>query len=361
MPLPDTAPRPAADVPLAPFSTMGVGGPARWFLRAARADDVAAAHRWSAERGVPLFVLGGGSNVVIADHGWHGLVLHMAIGGIAFTTSGDETLVRAGAGESWDECVRASVERGLAGIECLSGIPGSVGGTPIQNVGAYGQEVAEVITSISAWDRHESALVDLGADACGFAYRTSRFKGTDTGRFVVCEVRFRLRRGLPTVTYPDIAAQLVRGTAPALADVRRAVLDVRRRKGMVLDASDPDTRSVGSFFTNPIVADEVRQRLAAATGMPVPGFTIGEGLVKVPAAWLIERSGFDRTTRVGGAEVSSKHLLALVNRGGATARDVLTLAVRIKRHVMDRLGVPLRPEPVFVGFPPDPDLAFLQE
>jgi UDP-N-acetylmuramate dehydrogenase len=352
-----------ADVPLASCSTLGVGGPARWFVRAVRTDDVAAAHRWSIEQGIPLFVLGGGSNVVIADEGWNGLVLQVALGGVTMTESGDEMLVRAGAGEPWDGLVRDLVDRGLAGVECLSGIPGSVGGTPIQNVGAYGQEVGAVIADVTAWDRRQSALVTLPADACGFAYRLSRFKRDDAGRFVICAVTFRLRPGAPRAVYPDVVAQLRAAdiATPTLADVRRAVLAVRRRKGMVLDPADPDTRSVGSFFVNPVVPEAERARIGSAAGSTVPAFALGGALVKIPAAWLIERSGLDRAQTQGGAAISSKHSLAIVNCGGATARDVLALAVRIKRRVMDRFGVSLRPEPVFVGFASDPDVAYLQE
>lgn len=352
------------DVPLAALSTLGVGGRSRWFARATRPEQIAAAHQWTTREGVPLFVLGGGSNVVIADEGWQGLALEIAVGGVRFDAAGDETVVQAGAGEPWDRLVADVVARGHAGIECLSGIPGRVGGTPIQNVGAYGQEVAHVIESVTAWDRHAADFVVLGAASCGFAYRTSRFKtGKDAGRFIISEVEFRLRRGDPTTAYPDVAAELqaIGITAPTVGDVRRAVLAVRRRKGMVLDPSDPDTHSVGSFFTNPVVTRDVRERIASRAGRPVPGFDLPGGLVKIPAAWLIERSGLDRAIAVGGAAVSSKHPLALVNRGGARARDILDLAVLVKRRVLECFEVPLRPEPVFIGFGDDPALAFLQE
>ncbi len=350
-------------VPLAPFTTLGVGGAARWFVRAERAEDVAAAHRWSVERGLPLFVLGGGSNVVVADRGWDGLVVQVAIEAESTTTEGGETLARAGAGGRWDGLVERLVAQGLAGVECLSGIPGSVGGTPIQNVGAYGQEVRNVIESVTAWDCHGSSLVTIGAAECGFGYRTSRFRREDAGRFVICAVTFRLSPGPPTVAYPDLRAYLDGAgvCSPSLVDVRRAVLAVRARKGMVLDAADPDTRSVGSFFTNPTVPAAVHARIAADSGSPVPGFEVAGGAVKIPAAWLIDRCGIDRQVTVGGAGLSSKHPLAIVNRGGATARDVLALAVRVKRGVLDRFGISLRPEPVFVGLAPDPDLAWLEE
>jgi UDP-N-acetylmuramate dehydrogenase len=354
--------RVAAGVALAPYSTLGIGGDARYFVRADRPEDVVAADAWSRERDLPLLVLGGGSNMVVADEGWPGLVLQIAIAGVAYAARVGETIVRAGAGGNWDDLVVGLVARGLTGVECLSGIPGSVGGTPVQNVGAYGQEVAGAIEEVAAYDRRLRELVVLPAAACGFGYRTSRFKQEDAGRFIICEVTFRLRPGEPTTTYPDIRTQLGREglSAPGPADVRRVVIEVRRRKGMVLDPADPDTRSVGSFFVNPVTTEEVRARIAALAGRDVPGFSLEGGRVKIPAAWLIEASGFDRGHAEGGAAMSSKHPLALVNRGGATARDVLRLAAGIKRRVHDRFGISLRPEPVFVGCAPGPDLEYLQ-
>ena len=239
------------------MTTLGIGGPARWLLRAQTAEDVDRAHRWSQANRVPLFVLGGGSNLVIADEGFDGLVVHVDVRGRAQTNVGGDTLVTAGAGEPWDETVADGVASGLAGLECLSGIPGTVGGTPIQNVGAYGQEVAQSIERLTAYDRDASAMCALSGEECGFSYRTSRFKRSDAGRFVICDVTFRLRQGRPTVTYPDIADALARAgvSRPDVGDVRNTVLAVRRRKGMVIDPADMDTRSVGSFFMNPVVAE----------------------------------------------------------------------------------------------------------
>ena len=354
---------PRATVPLAGFSTLGVGGPASWFVRAESAEDVAAAHRWSITHGIPLFVLGGGSNLVIADAGVRALVLQVALRGVTVAADGNDTVLTAGAGESWDAVVAEAVRRGLAGVECLSGIPGTVGGTPIQNVGAYGQEVGETIERLRVYDRAESRMQTLTGDECGFSYRMSRFKREDAGRFIVCDVTFRLRPGPPRATYPDVVAYLDRAgmSAPSLADVRHAVLDVRRRKGMVLDPTDPDTRSVGSFFMNPMVTPADRERVAAAAGSEPRGFAMADGKVKLPAAWLIESAGFRRGESDGPAAISSKHTLALVNRGGATARDVLRLATRIKRGVADRFGIWLRPEPIFVGFDGDADVEYLQK
>ena len=341
-------------VPLAPFTTLGVGGPARWFARATHVDHLPAA----LEAEGALFVLGGGSNVVISDEGFGGLVLQIAIGGVSTTARAEDMMLTAGAGESWDALVAFAVKQNLAGIECLSGIPGTVGGTPIQNVGAYGQEVATVIEWVAAFDRVKRAAVRLSRDDCGFAYRMSRFKGPDTGRFVIAEVAFRLKRDAPpTVTYPDVVDHLAQQNiqCPTVQCVRDAVLRIRRGKGMVLDAEDSDTRSVGSFFMNPVVNRATFERIA-----PAPHYLMDNDGVKIPAAWLIQQSGFARGHVDGAVGLSTKHPLAIINRGGATARDILRLAHRIKRAVCDRFDINLRPEPVFVGFShDDDDVAFL--
>jgi UDP-N-acetylmuramate dehydrogenase len=342
------------EVALAPLTTLGIGGAARWFTRAAAAQEIAAAHRWAADRDEALFVLGGGSNVVIADEGLNGLVMLAAVPGLEFTAAGGDSILRAGAGERWDDVVAAAVGRGLAGLECLSGIPGSVGGTPVQNVGAYGQEVSDTIDRVTVFDRTAGVTATLSNADCRFGYRMSRFKREDAGRFIVCDVAFRLRPGRPTTTYPDVIKYFDRHGlgAPTVADARAAILDIRRAKGMVIDPSDPDTRSVGSFFMNPIV-DAARAPAAA------PVFTLAGGNVKIPAAWLIERAGFARGYEAGRAGLSTKHPLALVNRGGATARDIIALALRIKRHVFEQFGITLRPEPIFLGFGDDPDVQYL--
>ena len=352
---------PRANVPLASLGTLGVGGAARWFLRPEHADDVAAARRWCDEQNIPWFVLGGGSNVVIADRGFDGLVLQMGMTGTTVSRNGEDTLITAGAGESWDHLVQMAVDRGLAGIECLSGIPGTVGGTPIQNVGAYGQEVSSTIERVIVYDCADRTERSMSAAECGFSYRMSRFKAADEGRFVVCEVTFRLRPGPPTATYADVAAFLKRSNASAatVAIVRDAVLSIRRSKGMVVDANDPDSRSVGSFFMNPVVTEADRERVASVAGDRLPGFATNDGRVKIPAAWLIERSGFAKGYVDGAVGISTKHPLALVNRGGATAADVLRLARAVKQRVGDRFDVWLRPEPIFVGFDADPDVEFL--
>ena len=341
-------------VALAPFTTLGIGGPARRFARATHVEHLLATQ----SEGGPLFVLGGGSNLVISDEGFNGLVLQIAIGGVTTTGDGEDVIVRAGAGESWDALVESAVKLDLAGIECLSGIPGTVGGTPIQNVGAYGQEVATVVDWVAAVDRVTRTAVRLSRDDCGFGYRMSRFKREDAGRFMISEVAFRLKSGAaPTVTYPDVVDYVTQQNiqCPRVQHVREAVLHIRRRKGMVLDAADSDTRSVGSFFMNPVVARTTLARIA-----PAPHYLMDNDSVKIPAAWLIEQSGFARGHIDGAVGLSTKHPLAIVNRGGATARDVLRLAHRIKLSVRERFDVNLRPEPVFVGFSPDDrDVAFL--
>jgi UDP-N-acetylmuramate dehydrogenase len=339
-------------VPLAPRSSLRVGGPARWFTVAASPDDVAAAHAWSRAHGVPMVVLGGGTNVVVADVGLDALVVAVQVSGLAITEDRDTLTLSAGAGEPWDGVVEAAVAHAGAGLECLSGIPGLTGGTPIQNVGAYGQDVSGVIAYVTVYDTVAGAMTRLPAAECGFAYRTSRFKARDAGRFVVCEVGFMLRKGPPTTDYADVAAALARRgcTSPSVSDVRAAVLDIRQRKAMVVDRTDPDTRSVGSFFTNPVIAAADAERVALRAGASPPMFPQAGGQVKVPAAWLIERAGFARGTSDGAVGLSSKHTLAIVTRDGATAADVIRFAGRVARRVEEMFDVRLRPEPVFLGF-----------
>ena len=357
----DDAFQPRVGVPLAPLTTLGIGGRADWFVRATSAEQVVAAVRWCRDQDLSLFVLGGGSNLVIADDGVKALVLQMAIGGVDFLQRHTDILVRVGAGEPWDGVVAAAVRHGLAGLECLSGIPGSTGGTPVQNVGAYGQEVSDTIAEVEVFDTATMDMTTLARAQCRFGYRTSRFKRDDSGRFVVCGVQFALRHGSPTITYPDVIAYVERGriSSPTLEDVRQAVLSIRRGKGMVIDEMDPDTRSVGSFFVNPVVTTAVHAGLEASWKGTVPGFRMPHDRIKLPAAWLIEQSGFPRGYQSGPVGLSSKHPLAVVNRGGATARDVLRLAVQIKTRVADRFGIALVPEPAFVGFADEADVGYL--
>jgi UDP-N-acetylmuramate dehydrogenase len=366
---------------LADYTTLRLGGPARRLVEAATEAAIVAEVRAADERGEPLLVLGGGSNLVVADEGFPGTVVHVATSGVRHRTAGHGARpdgqgpieLTVAAGEDWDAVVAGCVGEGLAGLECLSGIPGRAGATPIQNVGAYGQEVAERIISVRVYDRAGRAVIDLAGTDCGFGYRTSAFKrslhpvpGAVTGRFVMLSVRFRLDRDplSAPVRYLELARVLgvpEGGRAP-LADVRAAVLGLRRGKGMVLDPGDPDTRSVGSFFLNPVLdrerftAVERAARAVAGPGARVPCYPAGDGQVKVSAAWLIEQAGFKKgypaagtAAGLAGARISSKHTLALVNPGGATTAGLLALAREIREGVRAAFGVELASEPVLVG------------
>jgi len=353
---------PEPSVPLAPMTTLGVGGVARWFVDARVVDDVLAADRWARQRGLPTTILAGGSNVVCADGVLNQLVIRVAWRGVTERNDKGDTLLTAAAGEPWDLLVTRAVDAGLAGLECLSGIPGTVGGTPVQNVGAYGQEVSTVIDAVTAVDRQSGERTILTAAQCGFAYRHSRFKGADAGRFVIADVTFRLRPNPPTLSYGELARDVhdrFGSSTPRLHEVRHAVLALRARKGMLLDAEDLDTRSVGSFFTNPVVSAADVARVARVAGAEPPTFPVeGKGL-KVPAAWLLEHAGCTRGFGVGPVGLSSKHTLAVVNRGGATAAEVVAFAADVKRRVWARFGVQLLPEPTFIGFGGDPAVAYL--
>ncbi len=354
--------------PLGPFTTFGTGGPARWFVEAGSEEDVAEAAAWAGQRGVPLFVLGGGSNLLVADAGFDGLMLHVGLRGISASDAQDgsgQKVYQVAAGEDWDHFVQRAVDQACAGVECLAGIPGTVGGTPVQNVGAYGQEVASVIERVRAFDLREHAFVEFAAAECGFAYRRSRFNSTDRGRYVVTRVDYRLTpNGALTVRYADLQKALAtetEGLAPSLVQVAEVVRRVRQSKGMLLVEGDPDCKSAGSFFKNPVVTEEQFQRIAtvhAATGLSEkapPRFPAGpelenQGRVKVPAAWLIEQAGFGKGYARGAAAVSSRHTLALTNRGGATAAEILALADLITAEVEKHFGIRLEMEPVRVGF-----------
>lgn len=338
------------DEPLAPLTTFGIGGVARYFAVARVEQDVVEALRWARERGVELFVLGGGSNLLVRDSGFAGLVLRIEMRGLV---AGDDGCVDAGAGELWDGFVDFAIARGLAGVECLAGIPGSVGGTPVQNVGAYGQEVAEVIESVRAYDRNAEAWVTLTQAECRFRYRASLFNRDEPGRYIVAGVRFRLRPGgAPTLKYAELQKRFVAGMTPTLVEVAAMVRAIRHEKGMLIVAGDPDCRSAGSFFKNPIVGVDAVARIAAALKIDagdVPHWPTGEGTVKLPAAWLLEQAGFTKGYGAGAAGISSRHTLALINRGGATFADIERLQDEIVAGVLDRFGVELEREPAVLG------------
>ena len=345
--------------PLAPFTTLGIGGPARWFVEACSEDAVAEAAAWARDRGVNLFVLGGGSNLVVSDAGFDGLVVHIALCGISAGTANDgsgQRIYRVAAGEDWDQLVQRTIEDNCAGIECLAGIPGTVGGTPVQNVGAYGQEVSSSIERLQAFDLCLQTFVELTADECGFAYRRSRFNTIDRGRYIVTRVDYRLiRDGKPTLRYAELRRAFAGSEAPTLRAVSDAVRRIRQSKAMLLVGDDPDCRSAGSFFKNPVVPEHHAVHITAICGEEPPQFPPGDGAenagkVKIPAAWLIERAGFTKGYALGGAGISSRHTLALINRGGATARELLALAEAVKRGVHTKFGIELEMEPVLVGF-----------
>lgn len=343
--------------PLAPFTTFGIGGPARWFVEAKTEADVAEAAAWARANDVPLFVLGGGSNLLVADSGFDGLVLHVAIRGIQTREEDNVQVVfEVGAGEDWEDCVRRATDANCAGVECLAGIPGTVGGTPVQNVGAYGQEVASTIERVRAFDLQTSDFVEFTNAECGFAYRRSRFNSEDRGRYIVTRVDYRLTRGgAPTLRYVDLQKAFPEGTAPTLSEVADVVRRVRQSKGMLMRDDDPDCHSAGSFFKNPVVDEKQVRHVAAVVGKEPPRFPAGAdagvtGLVKIPAAWLIEQAGFQKGYALGAAGISSKHTLALVNLGGATAADVLALAEKIQGSVEELFGIRLEREPVLLGF-----------
>jgi UDP-N-acetylmuramate dehydrogenase len=336
--------------PLAPCTTFGIGGPARWFAEACSEQDIAEACDWARGHGIPLFVLGGGSNVLISDRGFPGLVLHIALKGI----NQDSDLFRVTAGEDWDGFVQRATDADFAGVECLAGIPGTVGGTPVQNVGAYGQEVSTVIECVRAFEIQTQEFVEFSAADCGFSYRCSRFNSAERGRFIVTRVDYRLRRGgTPNLTYSDLKLHFQNRTDPPLAGVASAVRSIRQSKGMLLVEGDPDCRSAGSFFKNPSVPQEVADKLrafAAGTGVPLRVYPGDNGLVKVSAAWLIEHAGFAKGYTLGTAGISTRHTLALINRGCATAEEILALAHKISDAVEAKFGIRLEMEPEKIGF-----------
>ena len=345
------------NIPLAPLTTIKIGGPARYFVEAGNVGEVQEAVAFGRSRDLPLFVLGGGSNLLVADAGWPGLVLKIAVQGIERRSGHDEdgrVLFEAGAGESWDKFVSHAVMAHCAGVECLSGIPGSVGGTPVQNVGAYGQEVAETIASVQVLDLKDDQVRELCPEACGFSYRASIFNTTERGRFIVLRVTYALTPGgEPRITYADLQRHFEgRETTPNLAETREAVRHIRARKGMLIVPGDADCQSAGSFFKNPILSEtqhEDLKRRAAARGLTVPSYPALETRKKVSAAWLVERSGFTKGFGFGRVGISTRHALAIVNRGGATAAEALALKEQIQQRVEEIWNVLLEPEPVMVG------------
>ena len=343
------------NIPLAPLTTLQVGGPARYFAEANTVGEVQEALAFALARDLSVFILGGGSNLVVADAGWPGLVLKIGIAGIEETNEDDKIRFDVGAGEPWDKFVARAVARNCAGVECMSGIPGSVGGTPVQNVGAYGQEVAETIDSVQVLDRRDGQLRELCNEACGFSYRTSIFNTAERGRFIILRVSYLLTvGGAARVEYADLKKYFAGWTkAPSLAETRDAVRQIRSRKAMLITPGDEDCRSAGSFFKNPVLSPSAFEDLnarAADKRLTIPNYPALEAQRKVSAAWLVEHSGFERGFSVGQVGISRKHALAIVNRGQATAADVVALKNQIQERVRHIWGVRLEPEPVMVGF-----------
>lgn len=345
-----------ANKPLAGFTTFGIGGPARFLAEVRSEEEIQDAAVWAQRRSLPLFVLGGGSNLLVADAGFNGLVLHIALRGIEAEHHRDAAIYKVAAGEIWDDFVERSLEDNSAGVECLAGIPGTVGGTPVQNVGAYGQEVAASIERVRAFDRTTQTFAEFAASQCGFAYRRSRFNTTDRGRYIVTRVDFRLTPGgAPTLRYAELQRAFPEGSTPTLREVAAAVRRIRQSKAMLLLEGDPDCRSAGSFFKNPVVPRAQVEKIAKEIGKEPPHFPAGQGpefagQVKLSAAWLIEQAGFAKGFARGNAGISTRHTLALVNRGGATAAEILSLANEIVSTIEARFGISLHREPELVGF-----------
>ncbi|MDE3059013.1 MAG: UDP-N-acetylmuramate dehydrogenase [Bacteroidota bacterium] len=348
-------------IPLAPLTTIGLGGAAEFFSECETVEHVCAGLEFSKRERLSVQIFGGGSNVIFSDAGFPGLVVKIAVRGIHFEHDGEWMIVRAAAGEVWDHLVHVCIEKGLAGIECLSGIPGLVGGTPIQNVGAYGQEVKDTIVEVRVLERETLREKILKNAECGFSYRASRFKTQDSGKFIVTEVSFRLKKeGRPTVRYPEVK-KIVETAVPlsSLADgrasleaVRSVVLSLRKKKSMLIDPNDPNSKSVGSFFLNPVIEQKQFSIMSErwkkiGDGSEVPAFP-SEDKVKLSAAWLVEHSGLTKGYRKGGAGISSNHSLAIINCGGTT-RDVLALASEIEERVFGKFGIRLVREAVVVG------------
>jgi UDP-N-acetylmuramate dehydrogenase len=343
-------------VALAPFTTLGVGGPARYFAETHSEAEVIEAVEFARSRQLPLFVLGGGSNLVIADKGFPGVVLKVAISGSSSCTPPRKNpLFIAGAGVNWDTLVAQTVDANCAGLECLSGIPGTVGGTPVQNVGAYGQEVSQTIREVRVLDLRSLQIEILSNAECSFTYRSSIFNTTERDRYIILQVSFALHQdGKPSVRYADLQKFFASSTGdPTLAEVRAAVCEIRHRKAMLIVPGDEDARSAGSFFKNPIVPQSFFEELSArveSRGLQLPSYPAGDGFRKLPAAWLVEQAGFSRGYSKGAAGISRRHALAIVNRGGATAADIIALKDEIQAGVLNEFGIELQPEPVLVGF-----------
>jgi UDP-N-acetylmuramate dehydrogenase len=343
------------NIALAPLTTLRIGGEARFFVRAEEVEDVEAAVAFAGDKNLPLFVLGGGSNVLISDNGWPGLALQIGISGIDHSHERETIRFVVGAGEEWDAFVALCVSRSCAGVECLSGIPGSVGATPVQNVGAYGQEVSQTIDSVLVFDLATKQIREMNAEDCEFGYRSSVFNTRERERYIILHVTYELHHdGPPNLQYADLRNYFSgREETPTLSEIREAVRKIRASKGMLITSGDPDSQSAGSFFKNPVLTPAQYEELvcrAEARNLQVPSYPALSQQKKISAAWLVENSGFAKGYVKGHVGISSKHALALVNRGGASASEILVLKNEIQERIEQVWGIKLEPEPVLVGF-----------
>ena len=347
------------NVMLSNHTTIGIGGIASHLSRPSTEEEIIECLKWAQARNLPVLILGGGSNLLISDNGFRGLVIQVNLKGIAWETNGR---VSVEAGESWDSFVLASLTRGMSGIECLSGIPGTVGATPIQNVGAYGQEISQTLVRVDGIDQKTLEPISFSKDQCNFSYRTSRFKSKNSDSVIITRVHFQLNtRNVSEPIYPELARKIREAPQWSGSDntqklnlIRNEVLSLRRSKGMVIDPADPDSKSLGSFFTNPIVTiaerDQVKVRCVQMGILdPLPEYPGHDGHIKLSAAWLIEKSGISKGQTHKGAGISTKHTLALVNRDHASAADILELAAKIQQQVYQKFGVTLDQEPILIG------------
>ena len=334
------------NIPLAPLTTIKLGGNAQEYISCSTNQEILDALLYAKEHSLRAHVLGGGSNSIFADAGFNGLVIHIQTKGIEMKADGDSVLVTAAAGELWDDVVRYAIANNLTGIECLSGIPGSCGGTPFQNVGAYGQEVAQTISYVDAINRESLESVRFTNQECHFAYRTSRFKEQDFNKYILTSVTFTLiPNGKPNIRYGELSS-LVSGTS-SLEDIRNAVLSLRKKKSMLVDLQDPNSVSCGSFFTNPIISKAQLKNIQEKTGEEIPSYDSGEDATKLSAAWLVEHAGFTKGTTRGNVGISTNHSLALINKGGTT-QELLAFALEIQTAVTNKFGINLVLEPLVI-------------
>lgn len=348
---------PQQNIPLAPFTTIRLGGAAQEYIACQTKEDIVSALSYAQEKSLPIHILGGGSNTIFSDKGFTGLVIHIQTKGITSQADGDGVLLTAQAGEDWDDVVQYAIERSLTGLECMSGIPGSCGGTPFQNVGAYGAEVAQVIEYVDVLDRETKQPVRFSNKECKFAYRTSRFKDQDRGKYIITAVTFRLTPNKePDIKYPELASAvqaIAESLPPTLSDVREAVLSLRTKKSMVIRPEDPNSVSCGSFFTNPIIPAMLLTEIQSRIPEQIPFYPAGSKsdgtpLVKLSAAWLVEHAGFSKGTVYGNVGISENHSLAIINRGGASTNEVLLFAQDIQNAVEQKFSIVLEMEPVVV-------------